>query len=85
MNSNLTDEQIEEAFKNTNFGTTKYREILVEGVRKTMLGQHNGWTMTMIIRNLGFGVSNKNDGNKVTKLGLEFLMNNGVKNANRAN
>jgi hypothetical protein len=83
MNSNLTDEEIEAAFENTNFGTTKYREILVEGVRKTVLGQHNGWTMTTIIRNLGFGVPNKKDGNKVTKLGLEFLINNGVRNENR--
>lgn len=68
----LTDAQIEEAFKNTNFGSTDFRKLLIEGVEKTACGWHNGWTMTQIIRKLNLGTPH-NDGNVLNDNGLAFL------------
>jgi hypothetical protein len=69
-----TDAEILEAFKNTNFGRTDYKNILVEGVKKTAIGQHNGWTLTQIIRNMGLGrVSADHEKNLLTEKGLKFI------------
>lgn len=69
-----TDADILDAFKNTNFGSTDYRKILTEGVKKTAIGQHNGWTLTQIIRNLGLGrISSAHEKNLLTDKGLRFI------------
>ncbi|HEY9210383.1 MAG TPA: hypothetical protein VIO56_03140 [Methylotenera sp.] len=70
----VPDHEIEDAFKNTNFGRTDYKNILLEGVKKTAIGYHNGWTLTQIIRKLGLGVATSdNENNKLTEKGLLFI------------
>lgn len=70
----VTDEEIQAAFNNTNFGRTDFKMILLEGVDKTALGYHNGWTLTQIIRNLGLGVASSSDSNRITRKGLDFIV-----------
>lgn len=72
----LTDEEIAAAFQNTNFGSTDFKNILLTGVKKTALRQHNGYTLTSIIRNLGLGVKSHDDeaSNVITENGLMFIM-----------
>lgn len=70
----ITDEMIADAFNNTNFGRTDYRNILLEGVKKTAIGYHNGWTLTQIIRKLGLGKADTdNENNMLTESGLRFI------------
>ncbi len=38
MNTNITDAEIELAFKNTNFGRTDYRKLLATSTFKRLLG-----------------------------------------------
>lgn len=49
----LSDEEIEKAFKGTNFGHTNYRELLNASVLKKLLDYHCGWTITCIMKELG--------------------------------
>ena len=71
----VTDAEILEAFENTNFGDNNHREILLEGVKKTAVGYHNGWTLTQIIRRLGLGVAADDIAtNKLTQKGLDFIL-----------
>lgn len=48
----ITDEEIEQAFKGTNFDHTKYRELLSASVFKRAVGYHCGWTITTIMKEL---------------------------------
>lgn len=48
----LTDKEIEQAFKGTNFCHTKYRELLSASVLKKAVGYHCGWTITTIMKEL---------------------------------
>jgi len=48
----ITDEEIEQAFKGTNFGHTKYRELLSASVFKKAVEYHCGWTITTIMKEL---------------------------------
>lgn len=48
----ITDEEIEQAFKGTNFGYTQYRELLSASVLKKAVGYHCGWTITTIMKEL---------------------------------
>lgn len=49
----VSDEEIEKAFKGTNFGHTNYRELLNRSVLKKLLDYHCGWTITCIMKELG--------------------------------
>jgi len=69
LNPPVTDEQIAIAFKNTNFGTTDYRRLLLTGVFKTMVGYSNGHTLTEIMKSLRLVGKNYT----VTKRGKEFI------------
>ncbi len=57
MNTNISDEEIEVAFKYTNFGydgsVKAHREVLAHGCLKRLVPYHNGWTLTCIMRQLG--------------------------------
>lgn len=56
MNTNVSDEEIEAAFQNTNFGddSPAFRRKLVEqGVLKKLVPYHSGYTLTCILRELG--------------------------------
>lgn len=72
----ISDAEIVEAFKNTRFGSDDHRKILIEGVRKTAINYHNGFTLTQIIRKLGLGKQHGNDAgaNDLTEKGLNFLI-----------
>lgn len=65
----VTDEEIQKAFQNTNFGTTEYRKLLEVSVLKKLVEYHCGWTITCIMRDLKLiGKSGK-----VTKKGILFV------------
>ncbi|EQA1140084.1 hypothetical protein AT534_003826 [Escherichia coli] len=64
----LTDEVINAAFENTNFGRTDFRTILAETVMKRASGTHSGWTATTICMKLGL----LSKSTRATKLGLTF-------------
>nr|WP_318380018.1 hypothetical protein [uncultured Enterobacter sp.]DAI87011.1 MAG TPA: hypothetical protein [Caudoviricetes sp.] len=71
IDSPLTDEAIEAAFENTNFGRHDFRTILAETVMKRAAGYHSGWTATTICTRLG--LLGKQE--RPTKLGLRFAFN----------
>ncbi len=72
IDAHLTDEVINAAFENTNFGRTDFRTILAETVMKRAAGYHSGWTATTICMGLGL-LSSKTQ--SATKLGLTFAFN----------
>ena len=49
----VTDEEIVEAFRNTNFGAVDHRTILNYSVLKKLVGYHCGHTITVIMKELG--------------------------------
>ena len=49
----VSDDEIAEAFKNTNFGRTDYRELLQASVLEKLVGYHCGHTITTIMQELG--------------------------------
>lgn len=68
IDAHLTDEVINAAFKNTNFGRDDFRTILAETVMKRAAGYHSGWTATTICKHLK--LLGKQE--RPTKLGLTF-------------
>lgn len=67
--SNVSDEDIERVFKNTNFGGADHRKLLEASVFKKMVGYHCGFTITCIMEGLGLiGRTGK-----PTKKGIEFV------------
>lgn len=68
IDAHLTDEVINAAFRNTNFGRDDFRTILAETVLKRAAGYHSGYTATFICFRLG--LLGKHD--RPTKLGLTF-------------
>lgn len=68
IDAHLTDEVINSAFENTNFGRDDFRTILAETVMKRAAGYHSGYTATTICIRLG--LLGKHD--RPTKLGLTF-------------
>lgn len=74
MNFEVTDAEIENAFKNTSFGihvntTDEKRKYLAEAVLKTAMDYHSGFTITQIMKELGLLL--KNGG--LSKKGRVFL------------
>ena len=52
-NSNVTDSDIELAFRGANFGHTKHRKLLEASVLKKAVGYHCGHTITTIMDRMG--------------------------------
>ncbi|WFF17808.1 hypothetical protein P5P93_24560 [Klebsiella pneumoniae] len=52
IDAHLTDEVINAAFENTNFGRDDFRTILAETAMKRAAGYHSGWTATTICTRL---------------------------------
>lgn len=71
IDAHLTDEVINAAFENTNFGRTDFRTILAETVMKRAAGYHSGWTATTICTRLK--LLGKQE--RPTQLGLRFAFN----------
>lgn len=74
MNSfqNVSDEEIEAVFQNTNFGDdspTFRRRLLAQGVLKKLVPYHSGWTLTTILIELGLITAKHN----ITAKGRKFL------------
>lgn len=65
----ITQEQIEKAFHNTNFGGADHRKLLEQGVLTSLTKYRNGHTLTLIMQELGF----INKKNKILKKGKGFL------------
>ena len=49
----ISDEDLEEAFKNTNFGNVDHRKLLEASVLKKAMGLHCGHTITRIMQDWG--------------------------------
>lgn len=49
---NLTDEEIEKAFANTNFGTRDHRALVEQGLLKWSVGYVTGGTLERILMDL---------------------------------
>ena len=49
----ISAEDLEEAFKNTNFGNVDHRKLLEASVLKKAMGLHCGHTITRIMQDLG--------------------------------
>ena len=69
IETNISDEEIEDEFIFTEFGERKPRDLLEQGLLKSVCGYHSGSTLTQIMRNLGL-ISEKH---KITKKGKWFL------------
>lgn len=65
----ISDAEIQEAFRGTNFGRTDFRELLRTSVFKKMLGYHCGYMITTIMK--GLGLIGKTE--KVTVKGRNLL------------
>ena len=72
--SNVSDEEIEAVFKNTNFGPGSHRERLTKSVLETAVGYHCNNTITCIMRSLGLiGQYRQGRLPVLTKKGQEYL------------
>lgn len=65
----VTDKQIEEAFKGTNFGARTPRELIRNGVLKCACGYYTGHTIGVILNELGLITEKGNP----TRKGKEYL------------
>lgn len=48
----VSDAELKEAFRGTNFGVADHRELLNVSVLKKLVGYHCGWTITCIMKEL---------------------------------
>jgi hypothetical protein len=65
----ITDEQIEKAFENTNFGSMTKRDLVRYGLLKVACGYYNGHTLKRILIELALVKENST----LTKAGKEYL------------
>ena len=66
----LSDDLIEKAFENTNFGSMTKRDLVRYGLLKVASGYYNGYTLKSILMELG--LIHSQTGN-ITKLGKQYL------------
>lgn len=70
----VSDEEVESAFQNTNFGRTDFRGLLAQGCIKALAGWHQGHTITCILEELRLISWNRNaDKIKVTDKGRHYI------------
>ena len=70
----VTDDEIAEAFENTNFGHTDFRGLLAQGCIKALAGWHQGHTLTTILDELRLISWNKQTSKiKVTAKGRHYI------------
>lgn len=62
----ISDEELEKAFRNVNFGVADHRALLNASVLKKLVGYHCGWTITCIMKDLKL----IGETEKVTKKGI---------------
>jgi len=65
----IEDKEIEKAFENTNFGPNDNRKLAAQGLLKQLAGWRSGYTLTCIMKELGF-VNRNGD---ISKKGKMFL------------
>lgn len=70
----VSDEQMQAAFENTNFGHTDFRGLLAQGCIKSLAGWHQGHTLTVILDELKLISWNRQtDKIKVTAKGRHYI------------
>lgn len=70
----VTDEQMQEAFRGTNFGHDDYRGLLAQGCIKSLACWHQGHTLTTILQELRLINWNKQTGKiNVTAKGRYYI------------
>jgi len=77
----VTDEEITDAFENTNFGRTDYRHFLALSVLKVAVGYHCGGTITMIMVKMGLISGSTASVNAILERGRDFVYEHFLKNA----
>jgi len=65
----VIDDDIEQAFHGTHFGTVDHRKLLEQGVLKTQAGYRTGYTLRIIMIELGLLTPR----DYVTKKGRRFI------------
>lgn len=65
----ITDDQVDKAFKNTNFGSAVPRELIQDSLLKTACGFHSGHTIECIVKELKLVTTKR----KLTKKGQNYL------------
>lgn len=70
----VTDDDVELAFRHTNFGHTDFRGLLAQGCIKALAGWHQGHTLTTILHDLSLINWNRDkDTIKVTDKGRHYI------------
>ena len=70
----VTDDQMKDAFNNTNFGHTDFRGLLAQGCIKALAGCHQGHTLKTILVELRLISSNKQaEKIKITAKGRHYI------------
>lgn len=70
----VSDEAIQKAFSNTNFGHTNFRGLLAQGCIKALAGWHQGHTLTTILNHLELIKWNRDKNTiKVTAKGNHYI------------
>ena len=70
----VADDQMQDAFNNTNFGHNDFRGLLAQGCIKALAGWHLGHTLTTILAELRLITWNKQaDKIKITAKGRHYI------------
>lgn len=70
----VSDEQMQSAFQNTNFGHADFRGLLAQGSIKALAGWHQGHTLTCILEELKLISWNRHaDKIKITAKGRHYI------------
>lgn len=73
MDKIITDEQLNTAFGNSDFGNISKRDVLKFALLKATCGYANGYTSQSIIQRLGLVGKSAMKGNYLTKKGKQYL------------
>lgn len=68
----VTDEELNKAYGNSNFGSLSQRDVLKYAVLKCASGFHQGHTGKSIAQELGL-ISTKRGSNELTRKGKDYL------------
>jgi predicted transcriptional regulator len=71
----MTNEEIDKAFENTNFGSRTPKQVINESLLQYAIGYSTGRTSTLILQDLGLIQIQKNKSVKLTAKGRSYFYN----------
>ena len=74
MNAKITQEELENSFHNTRFGTTDYRSLVNEAICQVAGGFPTGHTISCILNELGLQKSKRGRGKQILTIKGEKYM-----------